>query len=168
MLIAFDIDGTLADLSHRLGLIRNDLGVKDWDGFFTRVRGDKPIPEMVELCNTFLKEDTTETEVIFVSGRNEVCREDTIEWLHNYTLAQLHTHEEEVTKGFVDYIQRPLLYMRAEGDRRPDYLVKQDILVEIEHDYGQKPDIVFDDRQQTVDMWREHGIRCCQVAKGDF
>jgi len=26
----------------------------------------------------------------------------------------------------------------------------------------------LDDRQQVVDMWRERGIRCLQVAKGDF
>jgi hypothetical protein len=28
--------------------------------------------------------------------------------------------------------------------------------------------IIFDDRQKVVDMWREMGLTCCQVAKGDF
>lgn len=27
---------------------------------------------------------------------------------------------------------------------------------------------VFDDRQQVVDMWREIGLTCCQVAPGNF
>ena len=27
---------------------------------------------------------------------------------------------------------------------------------------------VFDDRQQVVDMWRDNGLTCFQVADGDF
>ena len=27
---------------------------------------------------------------------------------------------------------------------------------------------VFDDRNQVVDMWRDNGITCFQVAEGDF
>jgi len=27
---------------------------------------------------------------------------------------------------------------------------------------------VFDDRQKVVDMWRDNGIDCFQVAPGDF
>ena len=27
---------------------------------------------------------------------------------------------------------------------------------------------VFDDRQKVVDMWRELGLTCMQVDKGDF
>jgi hypothetical protein len=28
--------------------------------------------------------------------------------------------------------------------------------------------MVFDDRQQVVDMWRSNGLTCFQVADGDF
>ena len=28
--------------------------------------------------------------------------------------------------------------------------------------------MVFDDRQQVVDMWRQNGLTCFQVADGDF
>jgi hypothetical protein len=167
MLIAFDIDGTLADLTHRLHWVKGE-GKPDWEAFFSLVHADQPITEMVELCNMLLKHHRTEDEVIFVSGRSSVCREATIQWLHEYTLAQLHTHEEEETRGFVDYLDRPMLYMREEGDRRPDYMVKASLAKEIKADYGQLPDIVFDDRQQVVDMWRSLDVRCCQVAKGDF
>ena len=27
---------------------------------------------------------------------------------------------------------------------------------------------VYDDRQKVVDMWREEGLVCCQVAPGNF
>ena len=29
-------------------------------------------------------------------------------------------------------------------------------------------DMVFDDRQQVVDMWRANGLTCFQVAEGNF
>ena len=171
MLVAFDLDGTLCDLSHRLHWVKflPEGGKPDWDAFFARVRGDAPIPEMVELCNTFLNENRSDpeygTEVIFVSGRNDVCREVTQEWLLNHTELRRHLTEDY---GFVDYLRRPLLYMRDEKDRRPDYKVKRDLLAAVVKDYGYAPSIVFDDRQQVVDMWREQGIRCCQVAPGNF
>ncbi len=151
MLIVFDIDGTLADLTHRLHHIKGE-GPKDWDAFFAATRFDKTIPEMITLCINLIE---IGNDVIFASGRNEICRADTILWLSQH--AQLST-------GYIDR----MLYMRSEGDRRPDYLVKHDILVKIMTDWGQKPDIVFDDRQQVVDMWRDEGIRCCQVAPGNF
>jgi len=168
MLIAFDIDGTLADLSHRLHWVKNlpANGKPDWEAFFARVRGDKPIPEMVELCNDL--HTVSGTEVIFVSGRNEVCREDTEWWLKAYTIVEHHLDLDYPEHGFVGQLRQPLLYMRSEGDRRADFIIKAELANRIEADYNQLPDIVFDDRQQVVDMWRSLGVRCCQVAKGDF
>ena len=40
-------------------------------------------------------------------------------------------------------------------------------LVEIIAD-GYEVELVFDDRQQVVDMWREKGYRVCQVDVGNF
>ena len=36
--------------------------------------------------------------------------------------------------------------------------------------YIDKDDVfaVFDDRNQVVDMWRDNGLTCFQVADGDF
>ena len=150
MLIVFDIDGTLADLSHRLKHIKEE--PKNWAEFHRRCTWDEPIAPMIALCNTLMA-DTTH-DVVFVSGRNEAVRERTVEWLdkklsfpENFTMC---------------------LYMRAEDDHRPDYKVKLEILLEVVALYGKKPDLVFDDRQQVVDMWREHGIRVCQVADGNY
>jgi len=33
---------------------------------------------------------------------------------------------------------------------------------------GYTPSVVFDDRDRVVKMWRENGIRCFQVAEGNF
>jgi len=57
--------------------------------------------------------------------------------------------------------------MRQRNDQRQDNIVKQIIL-----DYDIKPDydILFalDDRNSVCKMWRQNGIKCLQVAEGDF
>ena len=57
--------------------------------------------------------------------------------------------------------------MRKEGDHRRDSIVKKEIydtLIKDEFDV----EFVLDDRQQVVDMWREIGLKCLQVAEGNF
>lgn len=146
----FDIDGTLADLTHRLQHIQK--APKDWDAFFDACSKDASIEHMIVLCRTMVHYN----EIIFVSGRAERCRSATVEWLHArnmWLLSWLHGP--------------PRLYMRKDGDHRPDYQVKLDMLEVIRTD-GWNPVMVFDDRDQVVRMWREQGIPCSQVADGDF
>jgi hypothetical protein len=57
--------------------------------------------------------------------------------------------------------------MRRVGDRRPDYIVKAELLDQILRD-GFSPSMAFDDRDQVVAMWRERGVPCAQVAPGNF
>ena len=60
------------------------------------------------------------------------------------------------------------LYMRPDGDRyTKDSDLKKEIYLEsIEH----RADvlIVFEDRKRNVDMFRELGLICAQVAEGNF
>ena len=58
------------------------------------------------------------------------------------------------------------LFMRMAGDKRPDYVVKKDIL----DNFIKISDVwfVLDDRKSVVDMWRKAGLRCLQVQEGDF
>jgi len=74
------------------------------------------------------------------------------------------------TLGFLDKAIGPrgcALLMRPDGDVRNDYLVKKDI-------YEQKIlgeyyiDFVLDDRNRVVELWRDLGLTCFQVADGDF
>jgi phosphoglycolate phosphatase-like HAD superfamily hydrolase len=141
--IIFDIDGTIADCTHRLHYIKD--GKKDWDSFFGTVSADTVIEDMQKLYNQL----HVLNHIIICTGRSDVCREATEQWLHDH--------------GF-RYVK---LYMRKAGDRRADYLAKEDMLKQILSD-GYKPTMVFDDRTQVVEMWRRNGIRCLQVAKGDF
>jgi hypothetical protein len=57
--------------------------------------------------------------------------------------------------------------MRPEGERREDCEVKRELLAQIRAD-GYNPVMVFEDRDRVVAMWREEGLRCLQVAPGNF
>jgi hypothetical protein len=59
------------------------------------------------------------------------------------------------------------LYMRADGDHRPDFQVKGELLDRLIGD-DWNPLMAFDDRDQVVKMWRQRGIPCAQVADGNF
>lgn len=144
-IIIVDIDGTLADASHRLPLIQGEH--KDWRGFFAASKYDKPIPHICALVHA-LKGNY---RAVFVSGRSDECRGITETWLEN--------------QGF--YL--PHVYMRREGDHRPDHKVKLELLEQVRTDFPGEP-IAFalDDRNQVVEMWRANGVPCLQVAEGDF
>ena len=57
------------------------------------------------------------------------------------------------------------LMMRADDDHRDDFIVKEEMLMKIgvENVY-----CVFDDRKSVCEMWRKHGLTVFQVAEGDF
>jgi len=142
--ILFDVDGTLANLSQRLHWIEKM--PKNWKKFFEDVPFDQPITDNIEVCNHFYK---LGYDVNLFSGRSETCRDATEKWMDRY----------EVLYN--------KLYMRPAHERRPDYQVKFDMLTKHFPDKS-KIFAVFDDRDQVVKMWRDNGIRCYQVAFGDF
>src|SRR5437764_14512996 len=67
----FDIDGTLADLSHRLHHIEKK--PKNWDAFFAESADDKAIAHICDLARHLSKV----APVVFVSGRSDRVRRDT-------------------------------------------------------------------------------------------
>ncbi len=71
----FDIDGTLADITHRLHFIQDEK--KDWDSFFAACIDDAPIGHMLDLAWYIGKDHY----VIYVSGRSDAVRDLTRQWL---------------------------------------------------------------------------------------
>jgi len=59
------------------------------------------------------------------------------------------------------------LYLRKDGDFRPDDITKKEIFEKVLTD-GFKPQLAFDDRDQVVSMWRDMGLPCFQVRGGKF
>ncbi len=88
-------------------------------------------------------------KIILVSGRDSICREITETWLRDKNI-----HYDK-------------LYMRPLGDMRRDVEVKREIYDNYIKD-NYEIFFVLDDRNQVVDMWREIGLKCLQVAPGDF
>jgi phosphoglycolate phosphatase-like HAD superfamily hydrolase len=148
----FDLDGTLCDITHRLHHIQKE--PKDWPAFFDACVDDKPIEHIVSLLDAFheLQEHIPGApRVVFVSGRSDRVRQQTTEWLMEHLLLD----------------DKPRLYMRKDGDHRPDHIVKLELLAHIRAD-GFEPIMAFDDRSSVVQAWRDAGIPCAQVAPGDF
>lgn len=154
--IICDIDGTIADLTHRLHYIGNNLpsgevaGKKDWKAFHASVGEDAFHHDMRTLLWMLYDGLSDDAMLAYVSGRMDSCRTETMAWLkkHNFPEGNL--------------------FMRAEGDFRPDFEVKEEIL---DRDLKLTPDdvlCVLDDRDQVVKMWRRRGFRVLQVANGDF
>jgi hypothetical protein len=135
MLVVFDIDGTLANIEHRLDYVRSK--PKNWKAFDAGIPNDKVNLPVAEVFTSML----FHPDIVLASGRNERSRKATEDWLWDNKL-----------RGYQK------LYMRKADDFRSDDIVKQEILDQIIADYGRKPDMVFDDRKRVVDMWRRNGI----------
>lgn len=132
----FDIDGTLAHMNGKRGPF-------DWK----RVGQDEPDYALIEILSSL--EENTYNHIIILSGRDEVCRTETEEWLE---------------KQGVNY---HALYMRPENDNRKDTVIKEEIYRRhIEGKYNVRA--IFDDRDCVVQMWRSLGLPCYQVAPGNF
>lgn len=141
----FDLDGTIANCSHRLHYIQKK--PKDWKAFYAACMNDAPIWPVILVLKSLAATDS----IVYSTGRSEECRHQTITWLKELRLP---SHS---------------LYMRKEGDYREDFIVKAELLEQIKKDHPYREiGGAFEDRQQVVDMYRAKGIKVFQVAKGDF
>lgn len=142
-----DLDGTIANCSHRLGFIKTK--PKNWNAFLKGIPNDSVYFDVVD---TVLALSRYKNYPIFlVTGRPTSTREITEKWLF-----------DEIYK--CKFYQK--LLMRKENDYRPDYVVKLDILNQL-RDEGYNPVVVFEDKDSCVKMYREEGLRVFQVNYED-
>lgn len=95
-----DIDGVVADVRHRLHHLAAH--PKDWAAFFAQASDDPLLPEGAAVARHL----ATDHEVVWLSGRPEPCRAETLRWLRSHDLPA------------------GRLRLRAVGDRRPARVVK--------------------------------------------
>lgn len=146
MIFIFDIDGTVADIDHRLHHITGEK--QDWRTFYSECSKDRPIKEVIEVAQSLT---SFGNKIIALTGRSEEIRKKTEDWL--------------MWNGV--YITN--LLMRKEGDHRTDAVIKSEMLDKILTDRDiSEIGGVFEDRQQCVDMFRARGLRVFQVAPGNF
>lgn len=136
-----DIDGTLADVEHRLHFInKEDNSKPDWKAFFDAMSEDGINDHVKSMVN-----DTYAGQpVVIVTGRPDDYREQTEAWLEKHN------------------IKYDALYMRRSNDRRSDDVVKKEIL-DTYLDVNMI-DMVIDDRKCVLDMWKQNGLNTINVG----
>ena len=136
--VLVDIDGTVADKGTRPPFA--------WH----RVGDDSPKWPIINLVKALR---LSGYHIVFFSGRDAICRPETIDWLNTHFGWQSSDYE---------------LFMRPQNDNRKDSIIKHELFEQ--HILGRYyVELVVDDRQQVVDMWRRTlGLTCVQVDYGDF
>lgn len=148
-----DLDGTLANIDHRLHFVKEKFAKdpenfkKDWKGFFAAIKDDTLRIDVVDML---LKHEDEGREIFFVSARPEECRYETEVWLEN------------VFKG---YRMHKALFMRPQHDKREDSEVKAQMLDDLFPDRSWIVEVI-DDRPRVIRMWREKGLNVKDVGSG--
>lgn len=128
--VIVDIDGTLAHMEGR--------GPFEWD----KVYQDSVDKEVRDIVNGL----SSQHVVIVMSGRDEVCREDTTAWLKD------------------NGVWYNRLHMRPAGDMRKDSIIKREMFDKFVADKYNVV-MVIDDRPQVVnECWRKMGLKVIQVG----
>lgn len=130
----FDIDGTLA--------LKGDRDIFD----DSKLHLDTEISEVAEILRALKSQGYG---IIFLSGRQDSCRETTQLWLENYGL----------------WFEGTEMFMRAAKDQRPDYIIKEELLRE---QIAPKYNLIgmFDDRLQVTREYYRLGVFTLNVNQG--
>lgn len=156
-LYIFDLDGTLALIQHRRHFVERTRGHQDWKRFFAACVDDGPnvpVLRIMESLRLF-------ADVWIFSGRSDEVRLQTVDWLVKHT--SFASSDFDSAFGTQD-----VLTMRQEGDYTADDVLKRQWLDSMLVEDRSRLTAVFDDRARVVNMWREAGVTCLQVAEGEF
>jgi phosphoglycolate phosphatase-like HAD superfamily hydrolase len=166
--IIFDVDGTLMNVEKRVSYAKKHKKdtdrVMDWDIFLdpmVMLGFDRP---NIDVCNTAKSLESTR---VWEINSNDISNDS---FINNIiiTSARNERHRDVTVKQLkLAGVKYDSMYLRDDGDMRPDDIVKEELLGKIRAD-GYNPTIAFDDRNQVVNKWRELGINCYQVRSGDF
>jgi hypothetical protein len=145
-IVIFDLDGTLALIDERRALAAKPDGKINWKTFFApeNIALDKPNNPVMMAFYAF---EELGYEMVIFSGRDEISRTETEAWLDGYD------------------IHFDMMKMRPQGSFTPDDVLKKQWLDELGAD---RVFCVFDDRDKVVQMWRDNGLTCVQLAPGNF
>ncbi|MFJ9732511.1 hypothetical protein ACIRUL_14320 [Streptomyces sp. NPDC101171] len=137
----FDLDNTLADTAHRQHFLENR--PRDWNGFFGAAPADPPLAEGVTLA----LETARECDIVYLTGRPERCRRDTLAWLAAHGLPEGRVH------------------MRGDTDRRPARFTKLEILRRLARDRTVR--VLVDDDELVCDDAERAGFTVVRARWAD-
>lgn len=141
-----DVDGTLANLDHRLWHL--NAVPKDYDGFFHDVPYDGKFDTIISAVSRLAD---TGHYIIILSGRPTTVGHETAHWLES-----------------VARVPYKRLFMRNSGDHRPDHQVKRQLMEQMFRSGLRKESIkvIIDDRDSVCAVWTELGLPLIQVDHG--
>lgn len=146
--IIVDIDGTLAHITDR----------SPYD--YTQVHTDVVDETVANVVRRYaasrdIMEEIPDTYIVIVSGRDDTCKSETIEWLRKNQIP------------FDEIFMRDVNRVDEKGNKIDDRIIKREIYEKyIQPRYNVR--FVLDDRDRVVQMWREQGLKVLQVAEGNF
>ena len=141
--IIVDIDGTIADDTHRQHFLRQE--PKQWKNYFDNCKHDKPIESMCGLVRTL----DLYFNIVYCTGRPERLRAHTEAWL------------------YLNNLPLSKLLMRKDKDTRQDTVIKPELIAN-EMLTTDNVEFILEDRNCVVKKWRELGFKVLQVAEGDY
>ncbi|MFN8126273.1 MAG: HAD family acid phosphatase [Candidatus Nanopelagicales bacterium] len=133
VLAGIDIDGVVADASHRLHHVERR--PKDWPAFFAAADADPVLPQGAAVVAELAASGLT---IVYVSGRPESLRSVTADWLSRHGLPE------------------GLLYLRRPRDFRPAAQVKVQLYRRLQREYP--VGLIVDDDTAVVDALRLAGF----------
>jgi hypothetical protein len=142
-IVIVDLDGTLALDEHRAHHL--DKKPRDWDTYFSLCSLDEPNYVIIQLVRTL---KLCGKQIYILTGRIDRYKRDTEVWLDAHQVPYDH------------------LMMRPADCRTEDFELKIGWL----DDLGIRDRVwmVLEDRKRVVDAWRRQGLKCLQVADGNF
>lgn len=159
-----DVDGTVADLTHRRVASEQVDPKYKWPVFRKNMDKDTPITHVIEAVQKLKAAGWT---VVMMTARSRIDLEVTEAWLaeHGVVYDAIYIRDDWLRNedGSIKLSRKG----KQMPDSRKDDIVKTELLAQARAD-GYDPTLVFDDRDQVVKMWRENGTMCVQVAEGDF
>jgi hypothetical protein len=143
-IVIVGLDGVLAFIEHRLRHLQQEDGTQNWDRFYENVVDDVPALPLIAILNDLYKEGY---EVVIITGRSSVTREETLQWLRVW--------------GVLFHA----IWMRPADDYTPAVKYKQAILEQ--HYEGRVVVRAYenDHHDDVCRMLRARGIPCIQTSR---
>ena len=141
--IICDINGTLSDASHREYLVSG--GRSDWDKFYELAKDDPVKPVTRDIINSL---GSTGYEIHLLTGSHRKYEDDKILWLDRHDVSY-HT-----------------LHVPRYGERayhQSDDL-KRSWLMDQSKAFFNRIACCLEDRDRDIEMWKDCGLVCWQVA----
>ena len=159
--IICDVDGTVALMNGKRSP-------------FEYHKADQDEPNKPVINTVLALKDFYNCKLIMLSARENVLLNTSStdnKWSHKYVNEKYNDLEELTSDWLNTYLGKDswdMLLMRPKGEYRKDCYVKYDMYNNLIKGYFNVI-LVFDDRNQVVDMWRNGlKLQCFQVADGNF